>query len=89
MDINYEKKISTKSSEEMKYEKNKDFLILRDFKQENLMKTYNPKNENVFKKKIFIKKMKMIIIIILLIILMIIMIMKIIIKMKIKKKIKN
>ena len=51
MDINYEKKISTRSSEEMKYEKNKDFLILRDFKQENLMKTYNPKNENVFKKK--------------------------------------
>ena len=35
----------------MKYEKNKDFLILRDFKQENLMKTYNTKNENVFKKK--------------------------------------
>ena len=35
MDINYEKKISTRSSEEMKYEKNKDFIILRDFKQEN------------------------------------------------------
>ena len=35
MDINYEKKISTRSSEEMKYEKNKDFLILRDYKQEN------------------------------------------------------
>ena len=51
MDINYEKKISTRSAEEMKYEKNKDFPILRDFKQENLMKTYNPKNENVFKKK--------------------------------------
>jgi hypothetical protein len=51
MALNYEKKISTRSSEEMKYEKNKDFLILRDFKQENLMKTYNPKNENVFKKK--------------------------------------
>ena len=33
MDINYEKKISTRSSEEMKYEKNKDFLILRDFKK--------------------------------------------------------
>ena len=48
---NYEKKFSIRSSEEMKYEKNKDFLILRDFKQENLMKTYNPKNENVFKKK--------------------------------------
>jgi len=29
------KKISTRSSEEMKYEKNKDFIILRDFKQEN------------------------------------------------------
>ena len=51
MDINHKKKISTRSSKEMKYEKNKDFLILRDFKQENLMKTYNPKNENVFKKK--------------------------------------
>ena len=51
IDINYEKKISTRSAEEMKYEKNKDFVILRDFKQENLMKTYNPKNENVFKKK--------------------------------------
>ena len=33
MDINYEKKISTRSSEEMKYDKNKDFIILRDFKQ--------------------------------------------------------
>jgi hypothetical protein len=33
MDINYEKKISPRSSEEMKYEKNKDFIILRDFKQ--------------------------------------------------------
>ena len=51
MDINYEKKISTRSSEEMKYEKNKDFIILRDFKQENLMETYNTKNENLFKKK--------------------------------------
>ncbi len=29
------KKISTRSREEMKYEKNKDFIILRDFKQEN------------------------------------------------------
>ncbi len=27
----------------MKYEKNKDFPILRDFKPENLMKTYYPK----------------------------------------------
>ena len=30
---NYEKKFSIRSSEEMKYEKNKDFIILRDFKQ--------------------------------------------------------
>ena len=29
------KKISTRRTEEMKYEKNKDFPILRDFKQEN------------------------------------------------------
>ena len=43
MDINYEKKFSIRSSEEMKYEKNKDFPILKDFKQENLMKTYYPK----------------------------------------------
>jgi hypothetical protein len=33
MNINYEKKISIRSSEEMKYEKNKDFLILRDFEK--------------------------------------------------------
>ena len=46
----------------MKYEKKKDFPILRDFKEENLMKTYTPKNENVFKKKKFIKKMIIIII---------------------------
>ena len=76
--------------EEMKYEKNKDFPILRDFKEENSMKIY-------LRKKIFIKKMKMIIIIILLKILMIIMIMTIIMiiliiiimEMKMKKKIKN
>ena len=49
--IDYEKKMSTRSTEEIKYEKNKDFPILKDFKQENLMKTYCPKNENVFKKK--------------------------------------
>ena len=56
------KKNFYKKSEEMKYEKNKDFPILRDFKEENLMKTYTPKNENVFKKKKFIKKMIIIII---------------------------
>ncbi len=37
------KKNFYKKSEEMKYEKNKDFPILKDFKQENLMKTYYPK----------------------------------------------
>ena len=40
----------------MKYEKNKDFSILRDFKEENLMKTYTLKNENVFKKKTIYKE---------------------------------
>ena len=38
----------------MKYEKNKDFLILRDFKQENLMNTYYPKMKMYLRKKIFI-----------------------------------
>ena len=54
MEINYEKKIF--KEEEMKYEKKKDFPILRDFKEENLMKTYTPKNENVFKKKTIYKE---------------------------------
>ena len=54
MEINYEKKIF--KEEEMKYEKNKVFPILRDFKEENLMKTYTPKNENVVKKKTIYKE---------------------------------
>ena len=52
------KKNFYKKSEEMKYEKNKDFPILKDFKQENIMKTYYPKNEMYLRKKIFIKRLK-------------------------------
>ncbi len=57
MDINYEKKISTRSSEEMKYDKNKDFSILRDFIQENLMKTYYPKMKMYLRKNYLNKKL--------------------------------
>ena len=54
--IDYEKKMSTRSTEEIKYEKNKDFPILKDYKQEKLVKTFNQKNNSpLIKKNIYNK----------------------------------
>ena len=50
------KKMSTRSTEEIKYEKNKDFPILKDYKQEKLVKTFNQKNNSpLIKKNIYNK----------------------------------